>query len=374
MSWAAKPGRRFAARTIDSGIGITVAVLTMWLGPAGRPFAQDLVILAIIVAIEATMLAKKGATLGMLVLDIRVRAFDHAGPVPALLAIRRTVPIALCYTLPIPGTIAVIVMPIVLILSMTLSPFGHAFHERLSHTITVFSGAPARISERSLETWWDPSQHPTMSRWGRVPDLHERRRARSHRLDDVWWLAAIVVAGSVAATAATDSRWRFLWLAVLWIVVFVADETRRISSTGTTPGHEASGFKVVDIRTGEVPSTTRSFIRAVVLAPLLYLPPLQLLLGLWVRASALHRGPHDLAAATVVIEPDYVAPQFQAPPPGWAWNGYWTGQAAPQWTPQWAPQWGPPPPVAPQLVPPPPPPPRSSSPGTPPPRPDLGAF
>ena len=69
------------------------------------------------------------------------------------------------------------------------------------------------------------------------------------------------------------------------------------------------------METGEVPTRSRAILRAVVLAPLLYVPPLQLLLAFWVRASSLHRGPHDLLANTIVVEPGYRPHTFVRVPP-----------------------------------------------------------
>ena len=308
----------------------------MWFGPKGRPFAQDILIIMVVTGFESTFLAKRGATVGKRVMDLRVASFDASGPVPWLQAVRRTVPIALCYTIPVPGTFTMILMPMALGVSLALSPFGQAFHERLSDTITVVKGAPEVIAQSSLETWYDPSELAVLTPWGRAPDLHERRRARAHRLDGVWWLAAIVAVGTIGAVAFTNSRWNLLWLACGWLVVFCVDETWRISTTGTTPGHAHFGFSIVDITTGERPSTGRSLVRSLVLAPLLYLPPLQLILGLWIRSSRLHRGPHDLIARTVVVERNYVQPLWIPPPAPWGPSPYWP-----------APQWGYPQPVLP---------------------------
>ena len=128
-----------------------------------------------------------------------------------------------------------------------------------------------------------------------------------------------------------------MWLGLAWLVVFVVDETRRVARTGTTPGHVEAGLEIVDITTGGHPSTGRALARAVVLAPLLYVPPLQLLLGLWVNASSTHRGPHDLVGHTQVVDRHAVqmaAPVLPAPP-------MWQPATAPAWSTPGT--WGPPP-------------------------------
>lgn len=366
-SWAAKPGIRIVARLIDSVIGFTIAGIVVVTVAHGRPFAQDLVILSLVAGLETLCLSRMSATLGMKLCDLRVRALDVKGGVLWLPALRRSVPIALCYTITPPGTVTMIIMPIVLAISLALSPFRQAFHERVSDTITVVASAPELISRDSFQAWYDASTLPVMTPWGRVPDLHERRRARAHRIDNVWWLAALVMLSVLSVPAFPSVITAVVVLGLIWMVVIGADETWRIAATGTTPGHARFGFSVVDMKTGGVPSRGRSFLRAVVLCPLLYVPPLQLILGMWVRASRLHRGPHDLAARTIVVEADFVPPAFAAPQwpmyrPGPAWSPY--GYPFPPMHPmQFPAPYAPPPPYVPLPVPrppmpPPPPPPR----------------
>lgn len=374
-SWAASGAARLGARAIDSCIALFLAIVTMLAGPDGRPFAQGLLILAVVTTWEALFLVARGATPGMAAVGIEVRSLDGPADLTFLQAIRRTVPVALCYTLPFPGTITVITMPIVLGISMGLSPFRRAFHERTSLTITVRRGAPDVVTPDDVDLWWDPAELPVVTSWGRVPDLHERRRARAHRLDGQWWLAAVVATGALATAATASSRAALLGATAIWLVVFIGDETWHVAREASTPGHRAYGFRVVDHRSGEPPSTTRAFLRAVVLAPLLYIPPLQLLLGFWVKMSKTHRGPHDLAGGTIVVEPDFEAPALPAwqtpqhvwiPPAGWIPPTVWAPPPPPHPTaiPGWAPVpphpvWTPPPP---RHVPPPPPPPTRNPP------------
>lgn len=315
-SWAARGGRRVGGRLVDSVPALAFTIAVMFIGPGGRPVAQCLVILAGVTAWETTWVTRQGATPGMQAVGLRVVAFDHPQPgVPWLLALRRTVPVACCYLLPFPGTLVMCTMPVVLLLSMGTSPFRRGFHDRASDTVVVSAAMTFTLTREILDSWYEPASLAVMTPWGRAPDLHERRRARAHRLDGLHWLAALSVGGALVMTLLSGVVWPLLWLALIWMVVISVDEARRISTDGTTPGHAYAGFKVVDVATGSPPSRGRALARSFVLAPLLYVPPFQLVLGLWVRASAYHRGPHDLVGRTVVVEPDFVPPRFAAPVP-----------------------------------------------------------
>lgn len=324
----------------------------MTVGPSGRPLAQCILIVAVVAGLEALQLTYWQATLGMRAAGLQIRKFDYVvaasgqTPIPFIDALRRSIPIALCYTIPFPGTFTMIFMPIALGVSMGMSPFNRAFHERMSGTITVKRGAPDVIHETDLALWWDPSELPVMCAWGRVPDLHERRRARAHRLDGQWALAAIVAVGALGAAVRTSATSTWIAATVIWLVVMAVDETWRIAHHGTVPGYRDKGFTIVDFRTGQTPSTARAFVRSIVVVPLLYVPPLQLLLGFWVKVSGMHRGPHDLIARTVVVEADYVPPAMPTWPPimpgwiptpayGWAPSPGYGWQPAPGWTPQY---------------------------------------
>ena len=188
-SWAARTGQRISARTIDTAVAAVVVTAVLVIGPHGRPFAQDLVIFALVTAIETTSIVRGGATVGMRVVGLHVAPIGHRGSPTWLQAFRRTIPVALCSMILLPGTPVALVMPVVLLTSISLSPLRQAFHDRLSETLVVTDGAPDLITLEMLELWWDPSKGATMTPWGRVPDLHERRRARAHRLDGEWWLA-----------------------------------------------------------------------------------------------------------------------------------------------------------------------------------------
>lgn len=354
-SWAGRTSQRLAGRIIDSMIAFGCIVATIVLGPQGRPLAQDLLIVALVSAVETISITRSGATLGMHVVDLRVAVVGRAGRPDWLTALRRSVPVALCYVILLPGTFVVFVMPFALLISIGLSPLRRGFHDRSSGTVVVQQGAPRLITEDHLAGWWQPDQSVVLSPWGRVPDLYDRRRARAHRFDDAWWLAASIMAATIASVGMRDVPMLWLWSTLVWLVVVSVDETWWVATRGATPGHLHAGYRVVDLETGATPSRRRAIVRAVVLAPLLYVPPLQLLLALWVRSSSLHRGPHDLAARTIVVEPGYVPREFapapvpQPRPPVVAQPG-WYPPAGP-WTPALPPPpvlpWNPPPPNVP---------------------------
>jgi uncharacterized RDD family membrane protein YckC len=314
-SWAARTGQRIAARVIDSMLAFGCVVAVIVIGPHGRPLAQDLVIVALVATIESVAITRTGATAGMHVLDLRVASVGRAGHPDWLAAWRRTIPIALCYPVLVPGLFSVLVMPVALLTSISLSPLRRGFHDRLSGTVVVQAGAPERITDEDMASWWHPGLEVVLSPWGRVPDLYERRRARAHRADGAWWLAALIMVATIASVGMRDVPKLWLWSTAAWLAVVTIDEVWWISTRGATPGHARFGYRVVDMETGEIPTRSRAILRAVVLAPLLYVPPLQLVLALWVRASSLHRGPHDLLANTIVVEPGHLPHTFVRAPP-----------------------------------------------------------
>ncbi len=358
-SWAGRISQRLAGRVVDSMIAFGCIVAAIVFGPQGRPLAQDLVIVALVSAIETVSITRTGATLGMHVVDLRVAVVGRPGRPDWLTALRRSVPVALCYPILVPGTFVVLVMPFALLISIALSPLRRGFHDRSSGTVVVHEGAPRLLTEDHLASWWQPDHAVVLSPWGRVPGLYDRRRARAHRLDDAWWLAAVIMVATIASVGMRDVPMLWLWSTLLWLVVVSVDEAWWVSTRGATPGHLRAGYLVVDLRTGAKPSRRRAIVRAVVLAPLLYIPPLMLLLGLWVHSSSLHRGPHDLLARTIVVEPGYVPRRFAPAPaplprapvvaqPVWyPTPGSWIPALPPPPVDPWTGPAGPPPPSVP---------------------------
>lgn len=319
--------------------------LVVVVGPHGRPLAQDLLIVALVATIESTFLVRTGSTPGMRVVDIRVVSLDGSTRLDWLTAWRRAVPVALCYPILLPGLLSVMVMPFALLLSIALSPLRRGFHDRLSGTVVVQENAPASIAEADLATWWHPDHAVVMSPWGRVPGLFDRRRARAHRIDGAWWLAGLLLLATIASAGIRDIPMLWVWMTLLWMIVVGVDEAWWLANRGATPGHEHFGFRVVDLATGQAPTRGRAALRALVLVPLIVIPPLPLLLALWVHASSLHRGPHDLIAKTIVVEPGFIPPEFLAPQPIPSAPGYVHGHPYPDQPRPWT-VYRPPPPVS----------------------------
>ncbi len=153
-----------------------------------------------------------------------------------------------------------------------------------------------------------------MTAWGRVATLEERRRARARRLGDapMLVLAVIILAGAAGLPVTKLSV--IIITSIIWLVVFVVDETWRIAQLGMTAGHRQAGLVVLDTRRGEPPAPGRSFARAVVLGLLLYVPvlwPITAISLLVMLSSATGRGLHDLAGRTVVVANPQLDPEEQ---------------------------------------------------------------
>ena len=153
-----------------------------------------------------------------------------------------------------------------------------------------------------------------MTPLGRAATLEDRRRARTRRLADapLLVLAIIVLAGAAGLPVAKLSV--IIITSIIWIVLFVIDETWRIARLGATAGHRQAGLVVRDMRTGEAPSPGRSFARALVLGLLLYVPllwPITAISLIVMFLSDRGRGLHDLAGRTVVVADPRIDPELQ---------------------------------------------------------------
>ena len=287
-------GRRIGARAID-GVAQGLLLIIPWLlVPGDRFFARLFVAVVGITAYEAVFAVALGATPGKLVCGIRIAELDGPEAVSPANAIRRGLVVGVCSVLWVIGWA-------VLLLSVLQSPLRRGLHDRLAHTFVVGRDAPRRITSAEVHTFEQIAHAPAMTRFGPAADLDLRRRARANRLDNAPLLVLGVVALIATLSFPFSNLWIVLTMAGLWLPLFVIDETWRISRDGATAGHRRAGLVVVNVDTGEPPTPRQALARAVVLAPLLYLPPLQAVLALWVKASSDHRGPHDRAGHTVVI-------------------------------------------------------------------------
>jgi uncharacterized RDD family membrane protein YckC len=215
------------------------------------------------------------------------------------------------------------------------SPLRRGFHDRVAGTFVMPGSLVAAVSTEHVAVY-ERAEARAAPRWtpqGAAASFRQRRRARAWRLDDAPLLVVAVIP-LAASLEVADSLLVVALVSLAWLAIFVVDETRRISRHGTTPGHRRAGLAVVDRRTGLPPTRGRALARAVVLAPLLYVPPLQVVLLVWVSASSQRRGPHDLAGGTVVIDTAAPAP---TPPVRWTapptphWPAYPPPYPAPQW-------------------------------------------
>jgi uncharacterized RDD family membrane protein YckC len=285
-------GHRGAARLLDIAAGALLAFGALSLTPDDRPFLGLVAVAGSVLAYELVFLVTLGATPGKLVTGLRVRHLDHPGPVPPVAALRRSAIVA-GVALSLAGIPA-------LAASSALSPLRRGFHDRQAGTVVIPRRFGPLIASGYVQQWEVAGERTPLTPLGPVASFAERRRARLRRLDH----APLLVAGVVVLVAAGqlgDGVTPVVWASAAWLLVFVADETWRISRRGQTGGHDRERVVVLDRRSGRPPRPWRSFLRAVVLAPLYYIPPLQLILGAWVRLSPHNRGPHDLAGRTVVV-------------------------------------------------------------------------
>ncbi len=262
-----------------------------------------------ITAYEMVMVATVGATVGKLALKLRVVELDRAGRPSWGAAARRGFAL---------GSLQALLFPIIgLLLSVLLSPLRRGVHDRLARTYVVGPAAPARIEATDLLAYAELEEAPTWTPRGLAPSLDTRRRARLHRLDDAPWLVlgVLLLAAAVSFPVGQNLTRLVLITSVLWLPLFVVDETWRIARFGATAGHRQAGLVVVDTRTGEPPSAGRSFVRALLVGLALYVPPLWPLLTLpdviTMAANPHHRGLHDLIAGTVVVVDPHLDPTQQ---------------------------------------------------------------
>ncbi|MCU1453729.1 MAG: hypothetical protein JWN46_1875, partial [Acidimicrobiales bacterium] len=298
---------RFAARLIDTVFAAALVGIVLLVGPAGRPWARIFLIAIALIAYDTIFLSTLGATPGKLALRLRVVELDRVGPPRLVAAFRRSSVVAALAVTPVFGWAG-------LVLSTTLSPLRRGVADRAARTFVVRRDAPQPITTASLAAYADAEDQPRPSPLGPVASLEDRRRARLRRLGD----APLLVGAMTVLMLLTLLPMSALGVAVvgtlLWLPVFVVDETWRISRFGATAGHRQAGLVVRSIRTGEPPTPGRSLVRALVLGLTLYVPVLWPLLAISLvrmKSSGSGRALHDLAAGTVVVADPRVDPAEQ---------------------------------------------------------------
>lgn len=333
-------GQRIGARTVDMVVGVVLFVIPYLTVSNDRDLARLFLGVSLLAAYETVFVLTVGSTPGKIIAGTRVAALDHTGIDPGD-AIKRGLMVAASSVILIlspllvlgaaagGGGLAVLALVATAIAAgILVSVFGSAirrsFIDRLCGTVVVVRTTPDPVSMSMLTESREELRVDT--RWGPLATFAERRRARASRLDDAPVLVLVLLAVVFATSIPDLSRWVVFALVAGWEVVFVIDETWRISRRGRTSGHRELGLAVVDLRTGEAPSPGRSLVRAVLLSLPLYLLPvgaiasvrlmadhpmmlvvlivcLALILGfLGSLRMGLGRGLHDLAANTVVIE------------------------------------------------------------------------
>lgn len=286
---------------------MVLAVIVLVLAPHRRIPAALFVVVVMITAYETLWTVAAGGTPGKLMLGLRVAQLDRRGKPSVRAAFSRSLGVAVGSSLLVVGWVIVLV-------STLMSPLRRGYQDRLGQTVVVRRDAQLPISTASLPGYADAEVTPRMSPLGRVATLEERRRARARRLGDapVLVLAIIVLAGAAGLPVAKLSL--IIITSILWIVVFVVDETFRVARSGATAGHRQAGLVVRDLRTGEAPAIGRSFARACTLALLLYVPvlwPITAISVLVMLISDNGRGLHDLAGRTIVVANPHLDPEEQ---------------------------------------------------------------
>lgn len=341
-------GRRLGARALDALISLVLFAIPFFFIGADRVLARLLMGVLVVAAFEAVFVGSMAATPGKLIAGIRVQELDQRQVTPATAA-KRGLIIGFCSLLVFAsplvllGSVAgselqrpaayllgalVVTMLCGFVASVYGSPLRRGFPDRLSRTFVVDRRAPLSIASEDLAGFIETERPPAITQWGPVATFDQRRRARASRLDNspllVLAILAVAFVGSVDGVSGTV----LAGLGGLWTLLFVLDETWRVSGHGGTGGHLRAGLAVVDVDTGEAPSPGRALVRASLIALPLYVLPGTvlatlaladddgayllvtavagvLLLGwlIWARAAPEGRSLHDLAAHTVVVAP-----------------------------------------------------------------------
>lgn len=286
---------------------VLVVVALQAVGDGERPFAALAIAWLVITLYEGLCVQGFGATLGKAAVGIKVVSIDRTGRPEARAAFKRgAVNGALAASLGIGW--------VVWFVSSLTDTLGRGIADRAADTFVVHKRAPLPIATRDLPGYADGARPPRLTPLGRAGDLDVRMRARLRRIIDAPVLAAAVGLLALAPTLPVSTATFVLGTSVVWIVLFVVDETRRVHRVGATAGHQMAGLVVRSRRTGGPPSSGRSLARAVVLALTLYVPifwPVLAASMAMVRWGSSARALHDLAGDTVVVGDPALDPEVQ---------------------------------------------------------------
>ncbi|WP_426573054.1 RDD family protein [Aquihabitans sp. McL0605] len=304
----ANKGLRLAARTLDA-TAEAVLVVNTWivLGDSHKIWTDLFLAFLAITAYETLTTMWLGATPAKRLVKVRVVELDGVGrPSPAA-SLRRG---AMCGVL----TVIPVIGWTLWAISTLGDSLGRGFPDRVAASMVIPDQFAPPVATRDLAGFADGAHPPRISPYGRVGDLDVRYRARLRRLTDSRLLAAAIglLALTVSLPFATTSI--ILLSSAAWIVVFVIHETWLVSRTGLTPGHQLAGLVIRDRRTGLPPRPFRSFLRALVLGLLVYVPllwPILFVSMLMMGTGSNGRGLHDFAGGTVVVSDPALRPEAQ---------------------------------------------------------------
>lgn len=137
----AGPGRRIAARLIDVGLLIGVSILVRALvdddiGATETSATAAILTLMATIAYEVGMVAALGATVGKLVMGIRIVDADGTCPPTAAHAIRRWAPNALAI-IPVVGILAAMAVLIASLIWIFTDPMRRSIFDRAARTFVI---------------------------------------------------------------------------------------------------------------------------------------------------------------------------------------------------------------------------------------------
>lgn len=318
-----RSGARSIDLLIEAAVGLAIASV---FSLSDRPLAAVAVAWCVATTYEAAAIVMFGSTVGKATRRLRVIALDNASDrVPVDQALPRAAaatagffgPVACFVAATTNAAPAVVPLGILwaaaTIASTSFDPLGRGPADRVASTIVVPTDVDPPIRSRDLAGYADAVRPPRTGPWGRVGDLDVRGRARLRRLNDAPPLVAVVVLLVLASAVPVARGLLLAGTGLLWLVAFVVDETRRVSGAGTY-GHRLAGLVVLDRSSGCRPGRGRSFVRALALGLMLYVPIFWPLLGvsmIMIRADGEGRGLHDRIAGTVVVADPALDPETQ---------------------------------------------------------------